>query len=63
MPLVEAKKLWTKYFSGLDPWNSRFFLTNKDVVSQSRPLPDIVNKLFWPTYTVSALISKCSSAA
>ena len=52
-----------KYFSDLYPWNSWHFLTNKDVVSRSRPLPDILNSLFRPQYAVSALTSKFSSAA
>ena len=38
-------------------------LMNKDVVSQSIQLPDIVNSLFWPPYTVSALTSTFSLAA
>ena len=63
LPLVEAQKRWTKYFSDLDPWNSWRFLTNKDVVSQSIPLPDILNSLFRQPYAVLALTSKFSSAA
>ena len=58
MHLVEAQKRWTNYFYDLDPWNLWHFLTNKDVVSQSKALPDIVNSLFWPPYVVSYLTSK-----
>ena len=60
--LVEAQKLWTKYFSDLDPWNSWCLLTNKDVVPQIKPLTDIVNSLFWPPYAVSALTKNVSLA-
>ena len=63
MPLVEAQKILTKYFSDFDPWNLWRFLTNKDIFLQSRPLTDIVNSIFRPPYAVSALNSKFSSAS
>ena len=63
VPLVESLKRWTNYFSGLDPWNSWSFITNKDVVSQIRPLPDIVNLLFFSSYVVSDLTSTFLLAA